>query len=165
MLNYLINIFLSIVPATHLFSFKRKILNVLNIKIGNKTSITNNIKIYGRGKIIIGNNCWIGISCQFHISSDACVKIGNNCDIAPDVKFITGTHEIGSTQRRAGKGVSGNIFVGDGSWIGVNSILLADVEIGSGTIIAAGSVVTAGKYPPNILLAGIPAKISKTYTT
>jgi maltose O-acetyltransferase len=53
--------------------------------------------------------------------------------------------------------------IGDGCWIGGASTLLPDVRIGRGSIVAAGSVVVAGNYAPNVLLAGNPARIVKTY--
>lgn len=164
MLNYLINLLFSIFPPTHFFKFKVFCLQFANAKIGKSTSICSNIKIYGRGKLIIGDFCWIGIGCQFHISSSASIKIDHNCDIAPNVQFITGTHEIGTNKRRAGRGVANDILIGSGSWIGAGSILLAGVSIGEGTVVAAGSVVKAGTYPSNVLLAGIPAKIIKSYS-
>lgn len=47
--------------------------------------------------------------------------------------------------------------------IGMGAILLNRVEVGKGSIIAAGAVVTEGtKIPPYSLAVGIPAKVIKT---
>ena len=46
---------------------------------------------------------------------------------------------------------------------GSSCILLAGPVIGKGSVIAAGAVVTAGLYPDDVLLAGVPAKVVKTY--
>ena len=56
---------------------------------------------------------------------------------------------------------SNAIEIGDDVWIGANVSILKGAHIGSGCIIATGSVVTAGDYPPQSLVAGNPAKIIK----
>ena len=62
----------------------------------------------------------------------------------------------------AGKGISANIIINDGVWIGMNSIILPGVNIGKKSIIAAGSVVTRD-VPEYSMVAGNPAKIKKVY--
>jgi carbonic anhydrase/acetyltransferase-like protein (isoleucine patch superfamily) len=47
--------------------------------------------------------------------------------------------------------------------IGMGAVLLNDVVVGSGSLIAAGSVVLEGRQiPPNSLVAGVPAKVLRT---
>jgi acetyltransferase-like isoleucine patch superfamily enzyme len=48
------------------------------------------------------------------------------------------------------------VTIGHGAWIGSGAIILADV--GRGTIVGAGSVVTK-PLPDNVIAAGIPAKV------
>lgn len=50
------------------------------------------------------------------------------------------------------------VTVEDRVWIGCNVIVLSGVTIGTGSIIAAGSVVTKD-VPPHSLVAGNPAKV------
>lgn len=135
----------------------------MGFSVGNNTRITGDIKFYGHGDFSIGANCWLGIGCKFYISTNAAVSIGDNCDIAPEVKFVTGSHVIGDIKRRAGDGYADNIYVGPGSWIGIGCTILPGVVIGQGSMIAAGTVVTQGEYPANVLLAGVPAKVIKTF--
>lgn len=45
-------------------------------------------------------------------------------------------------------------------WVGINVTILPGVEIGEGSIVAAGSVVTKN-VPPNTLVGGVPAKFIK----
>lgn len=45
----------------------------------------------------------------------------------------------------------------DGCWIGIHSILLANVTIAEGCVIAAGAVVTESTLPDG-LYVGVPAK-------
>ena len=71
--------------------------------------------------------------------------------------FITSTHVIGDETMRASEGISKPITIGNGCWIGSNSTVLPGVNIGNGTIIAAGSVVVHD-CEENSLYAGVPAK-------
>jgi carbonic anhydrase/acetyltransferase-like protein (isoleucine patch superfamily) len=46
--------------------------------------------------------------------------------------------------------------------VGMRAVVLDEVEVGAGTLIAAGSVITPGtKIPPNSLVMGVPAKVVK----
>lgn len=84
------------------------------------------------------------------------------CNIAYKVTFITSTYEIADRERRAGKPISEEITVGDGTWIGANVTILPGVNIGSGVIIAAGSVVVYD-CEDNSIYAGNPAKLIKKF--
>lgn len=49
------------------------------------------------------------------------------------------------------------IVIGNDVWIGHNVIIVGEVSIGNGAILAAGSVVTKD-VPPYTIVAGVPAK-------
>ncbi|WP_081504018.1 acyltransferase [Methylococcus capsulatus] len=161
--SYFVNLLLSYLPVTRLFSLKAICLRYAGVDVGKDTYVTGSIKLYGRGGLSVGANGWLGIGCRFYIPVGSSVVIGDRCDIAPEVKFVCGSHRIGTAERRAGEGFADDIVVGAGSWIGVGSTLLAGVRIGEGSVVAAGAVVTPGRYPANALLAGVPAKVVKIY--
>jgi maltose O-acetyltransferase len=92
--------------------------------------------------------------------ADAAIVIADRCDIGPGVQFITGSHQMGSSDRRAGVGTAEPIKVGSGTWIGAGALILGGVEIGEACVIAAGAVVTRN-IPANSLAAGIPAMVKR----
>jgi acetyltransferase-like isoleucine patch superfamily enzyme len=51
------------------------------------------------------------------------------------------------------------VTIGAGAWIGTGAIVLADV--GQGTVVAAGSVVTR-PLPDNVIAAGVPARVIRS---
>jgi carbonic anhydrase/acetyltransferase-like protein (isoleucine patch superfamily) len=54
------------------------------------------------------------------------------------------------------------VRVGDRCLIGINATLLAGVEIGDDSIVAAGALVPEGMIvPPRVMVAGVPAKIKR----
>lgn len=162
--NYFATVLFFVFPPTRCFRVKAFLLKCAGIGVGEKACVTGNIKLYGRGGLSIGANSWLGISCKFYIPVGSTVVIGDRCDIAPEVKFVCGSHRIGTAERRGGEGFADDIVVGAGSWIGVGSILLGGVQIGEGSVVAAGAVVTPGQYPANALLAGVPARVIKIYS-
>jgi carbonic anhydrase/acetyltransferase-like protein (isoleucine patch superfamily) len=48
----------------------------------------------------------------------------------------------------------------DACLIGINTVIMDDAVIGTGSIVAGGAMVTEGKvFPPNSIIAGVPAKV------
>ena len=75
------------------------------------------------------------------INGNGNVTIGDNCDIAPEVTFQTGGHEIGDASRRAGKEIICSQRVGNGVWIGGRSTIVGNTTIGDSCVIAACACV------------------------
>jgi maltose O-acetyltransferase len=131
-----------------------------NVELKENVSVCGQGWIFGRGRVIIGDNTWLSPKVIFYTHINNVIKIGSNCDIGPGVKFVIGSHTKGDLNRRAGRGVSNSISIGNGCWIGAYTTILDGVHIGNGSIIAAGSVVTKN-VPDNVLYAGIPACYKK----
>ena len=55
----------------------------------------------------------------------------------------------------------GQIKIGSNVFVGINSILLPNINIGDNCIIGAGSIVTRD-VPSNTIAVGSPAKVTKT---
>jgi maltose O-acetyltransferase len=156
----LYKIFFLFIPSLRFNFFKAKILNLCGYNIGERNVISSSVDVKGIVKLNIGNDNFIGHHVVF-IGGKSCIQIGDHCDISSYVKFITGTHEISINQIRvAGKGYSKDISVGNGVWIGANSILLPGVTIGDLSIIGAGSVVVKD-IPSNVVAVGNPCRVIK----
>jgi acetyltransferase-like isoleucine patch superfamily enzyme len=136
------------------FPLKRNILNWGGFQVGTESKVVGPIRSYGI--LIIGSNVWIGANLT--LIGNGTVEIEDNCDIAPGVTFLTGGHEIGDRIRRAGHGITTNIRVRKGSWIGARTTVSGNIEIGEACVVAAGAVVTKN-IENNKLIAGVPAKV------
>lgn len=140
--------------GTKHFRLKRALLNCIGFQIGHNTKVVG--PVVCSGKLKVGENCWIGKN--LIINGNGTVEIGANCDIAPEVTFLTGGHEIGDAHRRAGKGEIYSISVGNGVWIGARSTLMKNITVGNGSIIAACACVHKN-VEDNDLVGGVPARV------
>lgn len=118
--------------------------------------------------IEIGNDVFIGRNCNIQ-SEEGLIIIGDHVMFGPGVNIHGVDHDITpsdipmkSRPRTAGE--KGVVKIGNDVWVGANSIILKDVEISDGAVVAAGSVVTHD-VPPYAIVAGVPAKILKFRTT
>ena len=91
-----------------------------------------------------------------HFENREKVTVGKRCFFGPQTMIGTSTHEIGDHDQRAGNYIGGEVFIGDGCWIGARATVLPGVTIAPGCIIAAGAVVIADTKPDG-LYAGVPA--------
>lgn len=139
--------------GTWFYKTKRKLLNSLGYHIGEGSKIVG--PLFCTAQLTVGEGCWIGKNLRVH--GNGVVTIDNNCDIAPEVVFVTGGHEIGEHSRRAGEGVAYSIHVGGGTWIGARSTILKEVNIGTGCVIASCACVTQN-VEDDSLVGGIPAR-------
>ena len=91
------------------------------------------------------------VNCYEHI------KIGSGCAISWNVNILDGNvHELIVEDRPRPR--SAPINIGDHVWIGTGAIILPGVNIGSQSVIAAGSVVTS-EVPSNVVVGGNRARI------
>ncbi|MGX9133225.1 acyltransferase [Rummeliibacillus sp. JY-2-4R] len=94
----------------------------------------------------------------YYNNFSAKIIIGDGVYIAPNVGIITANHDVNDLDRHIpGK----DVVIKNGSWIGMNSVILPGVELGEKTIVGAGSVVTKSFPVGNCVIAGNPAKIIK----
>jgi acetyltransferase-like isoleucine patch superfamily enzyme len=119
------------------------------------------ITVIGNGQVIIGD-C-VGLN-GVTIAARKKIVIGNGTMIAPNVMIIDHDGHIAwpASDRWSKCDDPESIVIGSNVWIGLNSIILKGVVIGDNSIVAAGSVVSS-EVPPNCLVAGVPAKVVKTY--
>ena len=54
----------------------------------------------------------------------------------------------------------GNVYVGEGSWVGAGAVVIPGIKIGKWCTIGAGAVVIRD-VPDNAVVAGVPAKVIK----
>lgn len=115
--------------------------------------------------IYLSDDIYIGENALF-LSTRAKIIINSHVMFGPNVTIVTGNHRIDIVGKymteikdvdKLAEDDQDVCFKGD-NWIGANSTILKGVNIGEGSIIAAGSVVTKD-VPPYSIVGGVPAKV------
>ena len=110
---------------------------------------------YGR-HISVGSGCYINVNCNF--IDDGRITIGNRVMFGPSVTIATVGHPINPDLR--GYMYCAHVTIGDNCWIGANSVICPGVTVGEHSIVAAGAVVTKD-VAPDVVVAGVPARVIK----
>lgn len=108
-----------------------------------------------------GKNLFINYNCT--ILDVAKVKIGDNCQMAPNVAIYTAGHPIHPVTRNSYYEYGKEITIGDNVWIGGNVVICPGVHIGDNVVIGAGSVVTKD-IPAWSVAAGNPCRVLRPIT-
>ena len=111
--------------------------------------------------IEVGKNFFANYNCT--IIDVAKVKIGDNCQLAPNVAIYTAGHPIYPTTRNSLYEYGKAVTIGDNVWICGNTVICPGVTIGRNVVIGAGSVVVKD-IPDWSLAAGNPCKVKRMIT-
>lgn len=129
------------------------------VVIGRNTRIecTGGLQSIGKG-VKIGNRTTFGNDCMFGAAGG--IEIGNDVVAGQFIRFHSENHNYNDlTKLIREQGVSHKgIKIGNNCWIGAGAVFLDGAELGDGCVVGANAVITK-KFPDNVVVAGIPAKI------
>lgn len=114
---------------------------------------------YFSPNVSIGDYSGIGVNARIH---GTCI-IGSYVMMGEDCIIITRNHQHASSNipmMQQGFEAERPVIIDDDVWIGDRVTILPGVHIGTGSIIAAGAVVTKS-VPCYSIVAGVPAKVIK----
>lgn len=128
-------------------------------KAGKNTVIGSYVD-FGKGKsIFLGDNSGIGDGSI--VKGGGEIFIGNNVVMGPGIMILSSTHKHSiQNDKWIDKRFDVPITIGDESFIGAGTILLAGVSIGPRSVVAAGSLVTRD-VPEGVIFGGTPASYIK----
>lgn len=133
--------------------FVRKFFYLISgVKMPFNSTIHIGANFFNPNNISIGQDTIIGD--HVFLDGRAPLKIGNHVGIASQVLIYNDEHDINSPNY-------GNSFgpveIGDYVFIGPRAIILPNIKIGKGAVIAAGAIVTKD-VPEFEIWGGVPAK-------
>lgn len=104
--------------------------------------------------ITVGDHVFLNACCRFQDQGG--ITIGDGALIGHGVTMVTLNHDENPEKRQILHPAP--IHIGRRVWIGANATILPGVTVGDGAIVAAGAVVTHD-VPPNMIVAGVPARV------
>lgn len=114
-------------------------------------------RIVRLGGVNIEGRCWIGENVTFVNVAPQNITIKNNAVITNGTIILTHYFTPDSSRLHQRKFKKGKVVIGEGVFIGCNTIICKPVTIGKGAVVGAGSVVTKN-IPDFQVWAGNPAK-------
>lgn len=119
--------------------------------------LASNAYIFNPNGLEVGNHVYIGFNSYIGQGN---VKLHDEVLIGNFVSITASNHLRKNNSYRFGGFKPKQIIIGKGTWLGAHSSITAGVNIGSGCLVAAGSVVTKS-FKNNLIIGGVPAKIIK----
>ena len=140
------------------YSIRGILYKLCGIKIGKHSAIHGGCYFSG-SKFTMGDGSYLNRNCLMDCAHGS-IEIGNNVGIAFNVSIYTTNHKSDNAEKRTGTVYGKNVTIGNGCWIGGSATICPGVNVGSGCIIAAGSVVVQD-CEPNCIYGGNPAQLIK----
>lgn len=112
--------------------------------------------------LTIGDRCVIGRGS--HIIAHQSITIGDDVWTGPYVYITDQNHGYTDPDVPVGRQwpVNDAVVIGDGCWLGAGAIILPGTRLGRNVVVAGGAVVR-GEFPDHSVIAGVPAKIVRSY--
>ncbi|SPY14287.1 family 2 glycosyl transferase [Paenibacillus polymyxa] len=159
--------------------------------IGENVFVGEGCEIVGAEKISIGNNvmirkdCWLNIAVNQNkkdpqiIIDDGCqigknftISVSNRAHLERNVLIGANVYisDCGHAYENIDipimhQGVSSEtneVTIGEGSWLGINSVIVGNVRVGKGSVVAANSFINKD-VPDYSVVAGNPGRIIKMF--
>jgi len=112
--------------------------------------------------LALGDRCVIGRGS--HIVAHQSVVIGEDVFAGPYVYITDQNHGYTDPSVPIGRQppVNDAVSIGSGTWLGAGAIVLPGARIGRNVVVAAGAVVR-GEVPDHSVVAGVPARVVRSY--
>ena len=109
-------------------------------------------------RVTVGTFTFPGLSPGCYIQGKNGIRFGTNVRLGPNVGIVSANHDAEDFEKHI---TARPIEIGDNVWIGMNSVVMPGIHIGSNVVVAAGSIVTRD-IPPDSIAMGAPARVVKS---
>lgn len=101
------------------------------------------------GRIEIGDDVSFNHNCM--VVAQEHITIGNGVEFGPGVMIYDHDHDVSNRELRRKNFHTAPVVVGNGVWIGANTVILRGTEIGDHSVVGAGCVLK-GRYPADSVI-------------
>jgi acetyltransferase-like isoleucine patch superfamily enzyme len=132
-----------------------------SIRIGERSDVRDYALLKSDGDLRLGARVLVGHAAVLQCTER--IEVGDECGLAERVSILDSDHGADGTSafwqdqplRVTPVRLERNVLVS------ANAVVLRGTEVGANSVIAAGSVLTGGRFPEGSLIGGIPAKTLK----
>ena len=118
-----------------------------------KVSLAENASVW-YGAVLRGDNDRISVGPNSNVQDGSVLHTDNDMPLVIGANVTVG-HQV----------TLHGCTIGDGSLVGIQSVVLNGAKIGRNCLVGAGSLVTEGKeFPDGVLIVGRPAKVVRELT-
>ena len=142
-----------ITPSNYL---RINLLRLSGCSIGINNFISNKVRFEFPWRLVIGDNNYISDNVYLDCRGGSII-IGNNNDISIEAILFTLSHDINSAQFTV---KNGDIKIGNRVWVCARTIILPNVIVSDGVVIASNSILRSSTKK-NSLYSGVPCKLVK----
>ena len=137
--------------VVRMFYYRR----VFKIRIGRNVVIYKGCEIRCPERLVIGDNSIIGDDAVLDAREG--LTIGKNVNLSSGVSIWTCQHDYRDPYFACTPEHCGPVVVEDRVWLGPRTTVLHDVTLGTGSVVAAGAVVTKSVAAYEVV-SGVPAR-------
>lgn len=130
----------------------------VRVFIGSQTVMRGGIQLFRHPSLFIGDRCTFGHARLIVAHCD--MVIGEDAQFSDEV-VVQGSDQHPIFDLESGRLLNGqrhHVRLERHVWVGRRAMLMPDVTLGEGSIVAAGAVVTAS-VPPHAVVGGVPARV------
>jgi acetyltransferase-like isoleucine patch superfamily enzyme len=142
-----------------------RVFGSLSVRGPGEVVFGDNVVVHGRvtpwtyeadARIVVGDNVILGA--QFGCARE--IVIGRDSIIGRCSIMDTDFHSTRADRRSADAPVRvAPVYIGTNVWIGQNAGILPGTRVGDNSVVSFGAVCVR-EYPPNVIIAGNPAKVA-----
>ena len=156
---FYLQFFISDIPGYLGILWRRKLFAKYCKRVGKELIVYQGVRIRNIQELVIGDNVHIGLDVTFQAAGG--ITIGDRVAFGPGSKIWTSNHRIDDlSESIMAQGYDYKpVIIGNDVWIAANVFIMPGVELPEGTVVSAGSVVGAKKYPPYSIISGNPARV------
>ena len=134
-------------------AWRVQLLRSFGARIGNGCRLKPGLRVKFPWRLVVGHHCWLAEDAW--IDNLAPVTLGDRVCLSQGAYLCTGNHDF----RSPGFDLRlGPITIGSDAWIAARAVIAPGTQIGAGTVVALGAVVS-GAVPAGAIVRGNPAVV------
>ena len=129
------------------------------VRLGDRCTGQMNVRVKSSGSSFSMGSHTTAVGARFFVREGAQIRIGEDCMFSANVRiFVTDMHPIFDLASGERINPGADVTIGDHVWLGFQTTVLKGANVGSGSVIGTGAVVS-GDIPENCVAGGVPASV------